>query len=275
MVSPIWLISVVALLGGCATDGMIVHRLPPQTPTYESVLIEKSGAEPGTPMTAAESPSIRSYDPWQRFNRFNYRFNARLDESVLFPISNAYQRLPSPLRTGVHQFFENLAEINSTFNYMLQGRVRQAAHSIGRFAINTTLGIGGVLDVATKVHLAAAPTGFQTTLAIWGMHPGPYLVIPVVGPSTLRDLFGMIGNFGFSYGVNLANLYRGDAAWALGATTVIDQRSNVSFRYYSTGSPLEYDNVRFLYVHKLLIEDEGLHKNKPTDTHSPTLPAGK
>jgi phospholipid-binding lipoprotein MlaA len=101
------------------------------------------------------------------------------------------------------------------------------------------------------------------------------LVIPILGPSTLREAVGLLGDYGASYGVNLANLYRGDQSWALGLVNAVDQRSNVSFRYYSTGSPFEYETIRFLYVRKLLLEDEGLHKKGPRKPRAPDVPAGQ
>jgi phospholipid-binding lipoprotein MlaA len=95
------------------------------------------------------------------------------------------------------------------------------------------------------------------------MHPGPYLVIPLLGPSTLRDGLGFLGDYATSYEINIAKLYRGDVSWGLGVANAVDQRSNVSFRYYATGSPFEYENIRFLYVRKRLIEDEGLRAKDP------------
>jgi phospholipid-binding lipoprotein MlaA len=199
-----------------------------------------------------------TYDPWERVNRFTYRFNARFDEAVFLRAANAYRRVPSPIRSGVHNFFGNLSEVDSVINYALQWRLTLAARSLGRFVINSTIGIGGLFDTAAKLKLPGAPTGLSATLAKWGMHPGPYLVIPLLGPSTLRDGLGFIGDYGTSYGINIAGLYRGNVSWALGTVNAVDQRANVNFRYYSTGSPFEYENIRFLYVRKRLIEDEGL-----------------
>ena len=210
------------------------------------------------PVTPADAPSMYTYDPWERINRFTYRFNARFDEAVFLPVSTAYRRVPSPLRSGVHNFFGNLSEVDSVINYGLQWRLKLGARSLGRFVINSTIGIGGLLDVAAKLELPGAPTGLSTTLAGGGMHPGPYLVIPLLGPSTLRDGLGFLGDYGISYGIDVAGLYRGNVSWGLGTVNAVDQRSNVNFRYYSTGSPFEYENIRFLYVRKRLIEDEGL-----------------
>ena len=156
-------------------------------------------------------------------------------------------------------------------NYALQWRLGLGVRSLSRFVINSTIGIGGLFDTAAKLKLAPAPTGLSTTLAKWGMHPGPYLVIPLFGPSSLRDGLGFLGDYATSYGIDIAGLYRGNVSWALGSLNAVDQRSNVSFRYYSTGSPFEYEYIRFLYVRKRLIEDEGLRsKNSRKGSKSTT-----
>jgi phospholipid-binding lipoprotein MlaA len=183
--------------------------------------------------------------------------------------------LPSPVRAGVHNFFGNLAEVDSVANYILQWRLGLSARALGRFAINSTVGVGGLFDVARRLHLPGALTGFSTTLSEWGFHPGPYLVIPFFGPSTLRDGLGLLGDYGLSYGVNVADLYRGIQSWALGVTNAIDQRANISFRYYATGSPFEYETIRFFYVRKRLIEDQGLHKKDAPKTRNAEQPAGR
>jgi phospholipid-binding lipoprotein MlaA len=267
-------------LGGCVSQSISMHSLPSQNPAAENAAAVESAAafataaatasagetgqaEAGTaqalpPVTPADAPSMRTYDPWERLNRFTYRFNARFDEAFFLPVSNSYRRLPSPIRSGVHNFFGNLSEVDSVINYALQWRLKSGARSLGRFVINSTVGLGGLFDVAAKWKLPGASTGLSTTLARWGMHPGPYLVIPVLGPATLRDGLGFIGDYGTSYGINIANLYRGNVSWGLDGVNGVDQRANISFRYYSTGSPFEYENIRFLYMRKRLIEDEGL-----------------
>jgi phospholipid-binding lipoprotein MlaA len=235
------------------------------------------------PVTPADAPSMITYDPWERLNRFTYRFNARFDEALFLPVANVYRRVPSPLRAGVHNFFSNLTEVDSVINYTLQGRFGRGVRSLGRLVINSTAGIGGLFDVATKLKLPAAPTGFSTTLAKWGMHPGPYLVLPLLGPSTLRDGVGFLGDFSTSYVVNIADLYRGNKSWGLDVANAVDERANVNFRYYSSGSPFEYENIRFLYVRKRLIEDEGLNaktqkkgdKSTTQQENEVNAPAGK
>ena len=263
------LLSVAA--GGCASQGVSIRSLPSQHPAADNAAAVASAAafaaaaaqasaapQALPPVTPADAPSMHTYDPWERLNRFTYRFNARFDEAVFLRLADAYRRVPAPIRSGVHNFFGNLSEVDSVINYALQWRLRLSARTLSRFVINTTIGIGGLFDAAAKLNLPGAPTGLSTTLARWGMHPGPYLVMPFLGPSTLRDGIGFLGDYGTSYGIDVAKLYRGNVSWGLGALNAVDQRSNIDFRYYSTGSPFEYENVRFLYVRKRLIEDEGL-----------------
>jgi phospholipid-binding lipoprotein MlaA len=90
----------------------------------------------------------------------------------------------------VHNFFGNLAEVDNIINYVLQCTAVRGLRSAGRLLINSTIGIGGLIDVAKQAQASAAPTGVSATLATWGVHPGPYLVIPLLGPSTLRDGIG-------------------------------------------------------------------------------------
>jgi phospholipid-binding lipoprotein MlaA len=294
-------------LGGCASQSISIRSVPPEDPAAENAAAVESAAafaaaaatanseahdasqasqgnrEALPPVTAEDAPSMVTYDPWERLNRFTYRFNARFDEAVFLRVANVYRRVPSPLRSGVHNFFGNLSEIDSVINYTLQWRLRLGARSLGRFVINSTIGIGGLFDVAAKVKLPPAPTGLSMTLATWGMHPGPYLVIPLLGPSTLRDGLGFVGDFGALYAIDIARLYRGDVSWGLDLANGVDERSNVDFRYYSTGSPFEYENIRFLYVRKRLIEDQGLRakalrngaKSTTQQENAADAPAGK
>ncbi len=227
---------------------------------------------PFVPLTDGDVPSMYTYDPWERVNRFTYRFNARFDEAIFLPVTNGYRRVPGPIRLGVHNFFSNLTEIDSFANYILQARFAGSAKSLGRFVINSTIGIGGLFDVAKHMKLPSAPTGFSETLSTWGSHPGPYLVVPILGPSTLRDGVGYLGDYALDYGVNPFNIYRGYASYGLSTLNAIDTRSNIGFRYYATGSPFEYEVIRFLYVRKRLIEDDALHgrgKPKPRDAGAP------
>jgi phospholipid-binding lipoprotein MlaA len=293
-------------LSGCASQMVSIRSVPDQTPAAdtaaavanaaafaeaaatesaaESVAAEPANAsspeargvpEAAPPLTPADAPPMYTYDPWERFNRFAYRFNARFDEAIFLPAANTYRRAPGPVRAGVHNFFGNIAEIDSVINYTLQWRLKYGLRSLERLVINSTIGIGGLFDVATKLKLPGTPTGFATTLAKWGMHPGPYLVIPLLGPSTLRDGVGFLGDYGAEYGINVGGLYRGNVSWGLGTVNAIDQRANIDFRYYSGGSPFEYETIRFLYVRRRLIEDVGLHAKERPKKPAVDAPAGK
>jgi phospholipid-binding lipoprotein MlaA len=283
-----------ALLEGCASQVLSIRTVPDQTPAAdnaaaaanaaafadavaaESANSSAQEAQNAPPLlTPADAPPMYTYDPWERLNRFTYRFNARFDEAIFLPVADTYRRAPGPIRAGIHNFFGNLAEIDSVINYTLQWRLKYGWRSLTRLAINSTIGIGGLFDVATKFKLPGTPTGFATTLAKWGMHPGPYLVIPLLGPSTLRDGVGFLGDYGAEYGINVAGLYRGNVSWGLGTVNAIDQRANINFRYYSGGSPFEYETIRFLYVRRRLIEDEGLHPKEPVKKAADDVPAGK
>jgi phospholipid-binding lipoprotein MlaA len=282
------------MLEGCASQVLSIRTVPDKTPAAdnaadaanaaafaEAVAAESATGAAAAPqdaqplVTPADAPSMYTYDPWERLNRFTYRFNARFDEAIFLPVADTYRRAPRPIRAGIHNFFGNLAEIDSVINYTLQWRLKFGLRSLTRLAINSTIGIGGFFDVATKWKLPGAATGFATTLAKWGMHPGPYLVIPLLGPSTLRDGVGFLADYGAGYGIDVAGLYRGNVSWGLGTANAIDQRANINFRYYSGGSPFEYETIRFLYVRRRLIEDEGLHAKEPVKKAPLDVPAGK
>lgn len=281
-------------MGGCASHNPSIRRLPDATPAADNAAAVTQAAEFAasasaiqtralspdasqmvTPLTPADAPSMYSYDPFERVNRNIYKFNAQFDETIFLPVADTYRRLPSPIRTGVHDFFDNLSEPKSMVNFVLQLRPVLGLRSLGRFVINSTLGIGGLFDVAAHFKLRGYLTGFGATLSVWGMHPGPYLIIPILGPATLRDGVGMLADYALAYAINVADLYRGDQSWALGTLNAIDLRANTDFRYYATGSPFEYETIRFLYVHRELIEDEALHARAPPQPRDPGTPAGR
>ena len=131
-------------------------------------------------------------DPWQGFNRAMFNFNDALDRWTFKPLAKAYKFvMPDPLEKGVSNIFDNVQEVPNIINGVLQGDVKGAAHDTGRLLVNTTLGIGGLLDVAKHMNLPAdEDEDFGQTLAVWGAGQGPYLVLPFFGPTTVRDGFG-------------------------------------------------------------------------------------
>jgi len=136
------------------------------------------------PPDAPRSPQ----DPYERWNRGVYKFNDAIDRGVLKPVARTYTRiLPEAVRIGIHNFFTNLDTPTVMINDALQGKLRAAGADLGRFLLNTTVGVGGLLDPATQVGIARNEEDFGLTLATWGVHPGPFLEIPLLGPSDVRD----------------------------------------------------------------------------------------
>jgi phospholipid-binding lipoprotein MlaA len=138
-----------------------------------------------------EDANGRPYDPYEDFNRDVYSFNTKADIAVFRPVAVAYRDdVPSPVRTGVHNFLQNLNTPGIFANEVLQGDFTDAGISLGRLVINTTLGFGGVGDAGVHAGLDPQNTGFGHTLAVYGVGHGPYLVLPLVGPSTPREAVG-------------------------------------------------------------------------------------
>lgn len=127
-------------------------------------------------------------DPWESYNRKVTRFNDVLDENVLQPAAKGYQTvLPDVVRRGVNNFFSNLSDVWSTVNNLLQAKPRETAESLARVGLNTTVGLLGVIDVASELDIPKHKEDFGQTLGHWGVGTGPYLVLPLFGPSTVRD----------------------------------------------------------------------------------------
>lgn len=136
-----------------------------------------------------------AYDPWEKYNRKMHRFNMAVDRAVARPLARAYSKVvPRPIRLGVSNFFNNLGQPVSIINALLQGKPKQAAQSLGRFALNSTLGIGGIFDPATAAKLPNRSEDFGQTLGVWGWKRSRYVELPFFGPRTVRDTFGMIGD---------------------------------------------------------------------------------
>ena len=136
----------------------------------------------------ATGPNASPKDPLEPMNRSISKFNDTLDDNVLKPVATGYRDyIPQPVQTGVGNFFGNLSDVFSTVNSGLQLKGRDTAESLMRVVVNTTLGIYGLFDVATEIGLQRHREDFGQTLGYWGVPDGPYLVLPVFGPSTVRD----------------------------------------------------------------------------------------
>lgn len=136
----------------------------------------------------ATGPNANPRDPLEPFNRGVYQFNDAVDRAVVKPAATIYRDvLPSPVRTGVSNFFANLQDAWSFVNNSLQLKGEAAGNSLVRFGVNTFLGFGGVLDIASEMQVERQSEDFGQTLGYWGVGAGPYLILPLLGPSTLRD----------------------------------------------------------------------------------------
>jgi phospholipid-binding lipoprotein MlaA len=143
---------------------------------------------PGVESTAA-------YDPWEKYNRRVHKFNNGVDRVVAKPLARAYVKVvPRPVRLGVSNFFNNLGQPVSAVNALLQGKPKQAAQSLGRFALNSTLGIGGIFDPADDAKIPNKSEDFGQTLGVWGWKRSRYVELPLFGPRTVRDTFGLLGD---------------------------------------------------------------------------------
>lgn len=133
--------------------------------------------------------SAEEADSLESFNRNMFYVNERLDQYALRPVAVAYTNvMPNPLERGIGNFFSNLNEITNVVNDVLQGKFKQAGHDGGRFLINSTIGMAGFFDVAERAGISKSDgEDFGQTLAVWGVGEGPYLMLPLLGPSTLRD----------------------------------------------------------------------------------------
>ncbi len=132
-------------------------------------------------------------DPWEGFNRKIFAFNEKVDEAVLKPVAETYRDVvPQPLRNGVNNFLNNLYDVWSTANHFLQGKFQSGLEMGMRVLTNTILGAGGLMDPATEMGLTRRSEDFGQTLGRWGVGQGPFVVLPFLGPSTIRDTAGLL-----------------------------------------------------------------------------------
>ncbi len=192
-------------------------------------------AEDPTPVvdTVAADSAQNAYDPLEGFNRGSFGLSMGLDHAVLRPIAHGYLAVtPAPVRHRVSAVVYNLGEPSTTLNDILQGRAKRAGRSSARFLINSTIGVLGLWDVASKMNLPAHDADFGQTFGRYGLKPGPYLYVPVVGPSSFRDGVGRVLDF-FTDPVGIVG---GGYTTTFGATRLVTQtvdtraRADTAFR---------------------------------------------
>jgi phospholipid-binding lipoprotein MlaA len=224
-------------------------------------------AQQPTAPAAAPGDADGTNDPFEKTNRTIFDFNNQVDKIVLVPVASAYRAaLPEPVRDSVHDFLQNLNEPIIFANDVLQARPDLAATTAARFVVNSTVGVGGLFDVASKANLPFHSNDLGVTFAVWGFGEGPYLMLPVLGPSNVRDA---IGEGGDAYG-DPGNIVAGDyhyvwASFARAGTQGIDERS----RNIETLADIErtsldyYATIRSLYRQRRAAEIRHEQPNGP------------
>jgi len=196
----------------------------------------------------------RTRDPWEGFNRSIYKFNYEADRFVFLPVVAGYEKaVPRVARTGVSNFFANLGEVRTFYNCVLQTKGKKSLVTLGRFLTNSTIGIGGLFDPATAIGWRRQDEDFDRTLETWGVDTGPYVVLPILGPNTVRSTSGRAVDGGVRWAImNSIDPFGGTGASTEVGTgaivlEVVDQRYRESFRYYDSDYPFEYYMVRYLF----------------------------
>ena len=197
-------------------------------------------------VTQAAEPA-KNPDPWEGFNRQIFGFNEFLDGHFLKPVAKGYQAVtPQFVDTGVSNFFGNIGEVPIFVNHVIQFRLGKAGAGAGRFALNSTLGLFGLFDVASKMGIEKHETDLGETFGRWGAGPGPYLMLPLLGPSTVRDGVGTAGGIVLD---PIAHLDSNATRWPLRTLGVVDGRADLlSVEELITGD--RYAFLRDLYLQR-------------------------
>ncbi len=177
-----------------------------------------------------ELSSASSHDPLESYNRMMFRFNERLDEVALKPLAENYvEHTPDLLRVAVRNFFSNVGDVGVAANSALQGKVGQAMSDSSRVALNSLFGLGGVIDVASELELKKNNEDFGQTLGVWGVPEGPYIVLPVLGPRTLRSAVGTAFDTYLQMETlgSISDLSGVDSVSGLVALGLVDQRTKL------------------------------------------------
>jgi phospholipid-binding lipoprotein MlaA len=221
----------------------------------------------------ATGPDASPSDPLEPFNRTVFKANDKLDQYVAIPLAKGYRKVtPTPVRTAVTNFFGNIGDVANIINNALQGKGEDAMNSLMRVAFNTTFGVVGLIDIATPAGLRKHPQDFGLTLGRWHVPIGPYLVLPLFGPSSFRDGVGL----GVDFQLDPLTYAESGIRTPLYGLNFVNTRTN----YLDTTELLEqvaldkYTFVRdgYLQRRQYLLESEAGRKKLPEYEESPTIP---
>lgn len=194
--------------------------------------------------------ALEVYDPLESWNRRVYHFNYRFDQWVFLPVVRGYTYVtPRFVRSGVSNFFSNLGDVPNLVNSVLQFKGQRSMEVTGRLLINTTIGVVGLWDPATLMGLPKQSEDFGQTLGFYGVGAGPYLMLPLLGPSNLRDTTGLVVDFAAENQINFLNVAEVSSDHPeITALRIVDKRYTTSFRYGQLNSPFEYEKIRYVYT---------------------------
>ncbi len=238
--------------------------------------VVSTAQEPEDIIVTAKRRAIAA-DPLENFNETSFEIIQSVDKAFVGPVALAYRdKLPSPIRSGVRNFLSNIGEPIRFVNFVLQLKPGKAVETVGRFAINTTLGVGGVMDVAKKkpFHMPLRVNGFAYTMGYYGIKSGPYLYLPFIGPTTLRDVTGRIMDLmllPIAVGKPFNNLYYTVPA---GILSSLDDRAEFDdeLTRLRTQSGDPYAALRAYYLNKRQAEIDALRgKKSPPPVPVPSL----
>ena len=207
-------------------------------------------------------------DPWEPFNRSVFEFNEGLDKYVLKPVVSGYRFvLPEFIREGIYNFFSNYNDIYTALNNLLQGKPDYAFNDLMRVVVNTTMGLGGLIDLATPGGLEKHKEEFGQTFGVWGIPSGPYVVLPFFGPSSVRDTFGTVADLETDYlfkyipNVGLRN--------SLTGLRVVNARNT----YYEAGDLLDGAAIdKYSFLRDAYIQRRKYQINEGRDDEEPQMP---
>ncbi|MCS3809514.1 VacJ family lipoprotein [Xanthomonas sp. 4461] len=220
----------------------------------------QAGAD-GAPAQPGAAPA---YDPWERYNRGMHRFNLAVDRGVARPLATGYTKVvPRPARLGVTNFFDNLGTPLTMVNQLLQGHPVYAVQSLGRFVMNSTLGVAGLFDPASAAGIPRRSEDFGQTLGVWGWRNSRYFELPLFGPRTVRDTFGLGGDIPLS---PLRQVDDSGARFALQGLQLVDTRSQLmSLDSLRDQAPDEYALTRDAWMQRRnyqIVRDLRSHRDK-------------
>ena len=172
-----------------------LHRVAEKSAPSTALSEPEAAEEPYDPFAKADEAVGEEYDPWEPFNAKIFEFNRQVDRWILKPVAKGYNFIvPDLVQVGISNMFYNMSFAPRFLNNVFQGKIKGAGIEVGRFLLNTTVGIAGFFDLATDIDLVTPEEDFGQTLGYYGVTPGPYLVLPLLPPFTLRDFSGYVGD---------------------------------------------------------------------------------